>query len=458
MSTAAHRFLTFVNASPSPYHAVEEASKRLKASGFEKITEDNPWKLLRSGKYFFTRNRTTLLAFVIGGKFTSGNGARVIGAHTDSPVLRVKPRSVASSSGFLQVGVETYGGGLWHTWFDRDLGLAGSVFTRQNDTYQSRLVRIDRPILRIPTLAIHLNTERDAFKFNNQTHLLPILASTSKDLNEAPSSEAGKADHSSVLLQLLSKELDCAPADIKELDLSLYDVQPSVLGGAHNEFVLSARLDNLMSSFCSIEALLQTSTNEEIANDNGIQIAILFDHEEIGSVSERGASSNLLDSTMSRITGFFQEKDDTRTDLFEVAIRKSFLISADMAHACHPNYSEKHEPNHRPSFHGGVVLKRNANQRYATSSPGAVLIHEIARKYNVPIQEFVVRNDSPCGSTIGPILSSKGIRTVDIGIPQLSMHSIREICGTDDVQHYINLMSGFFRDYDKVQSTIHDTD
>jgi aspartyl aminopeptidase len=418
----------------------------LKQAGYKQISETKPddWKSCGpNSKFFFTRNQSTLFAVSVGGNYVPGNGLSIVGAHTDSPNIRVKPVSKITKSGFNQVGVETYGGGLWHTWFDRDLSIAGRVIIDDGKGgFESRLVKVNRPILYIPNLAIHLNREVNdsGFKPNFETHLLPILSTVVKEKLDAKENDS----HHSSLLRLLAEEMNVQPEQIRDFELSLYDVNPSAIGGLNNEFIFSARLDNLMMSFCSLKALLNSDST--LASEKNIRIAALFDHEEIGSESAQGAASSMMRSVIERMVG---------ESLSKQALRKSFLVSADMAHALHPNYAEKHESNHRPFFHKGLVVKYNTKQRYATNCVSSFLLKEIAKRHNIPLQEFVVRNDVACGSTIGPILSANTeIRTIDVGIPQLGMHSIREMCGTDDVGHAINILTQFYNEFSILDATL----
>ncbi|CAI2181162.1 19520_t:CDS:10 [Funneliformis geosporum] len=457
-------FIKFVNDSPSPYHAVEEARLRLVQAGYEEIKERDCWvgKLRNNGKYYFTRNKSTIVAFAVGGKYVPGNGVSIVGAHTDSPCLKVKPISKLQKVGYLQLGVQVYGGGLWHTWFDRDLSIAGRVMVETSENkFEHKLIKVARPILRIPTLAIHLDgSVREAFKFNNETHLTPLLTTATKSLI-GNSDEEKNEKHHPIFLNLLAEELGCNTVNkIHDFELCLYDTQPSTIGGLCNEFIFSARLDNLMMSFTALTALINGTrdTSETLCDDSNIRLISLFDNEEVGSQSAYGAGSSLLESTLRRLcsskVGASEDVEISQT-IFEETIHKSFLISADMAHAVHPNYCEKYEENHRPQMHKGVVIKINANQRYATTATTSLVLREAAKKYNVPLQEFVVKNDSPCGSTIGPMMSSNlGIRTVDVGNPQLSMHSIREIAGTDDVDHAIKLFQGFFESFAKIDQNV----
>ncbi|KAL7161801.1 hypothetical protein ACSBR2_042301 [Camellia fascicularis] len=469
-SSVAADLVDFLNASPTAFHAVDEAKKRLTSAGYKQVSEREDWSLEAGKTYFFTRNHSTIVAFAIGKKYVAGNGFHVIGAHTDSPCLKLKPVSKVSKGGYLEVGVQTYGGGLWHTWFDRDLTVAGRMIIREgkdgNVSYSHRLVRIAEPIMRIPTLAIHLDRDvNDGFKVNTQSHLVPVLATSIKAelskvvFKNSPaesgsstdgnwSNEKSKTDnqkHHSLLLQLLAAEVGCEPNDICDFELQACDTQPSIIAGATKEFVFSGRLDNLCMSFCSLKALIDSTSSESSLDDEtGVRMVALFDHEEVGSNSAQGAGSPAMLDALSRITSSFS----TDSKLLEKAIQRSFLVSADMAHALHPNYMDKHEDNHQPKLHGGLVIKHNANQRYATNAVTSFIFREIAIKHNLPIQDFVVRNDMPCGSTIGPILASgTGIRTVDIGAPQLSMHSIREMCGVDDVKHSYEHFKAFFQEF-----------
>jgi aspartyl aminopeptidase len=295
------KFLSFVNSCPSPFHAVETVKKSLVESGFKEILEGNSWQSLQKGSsYFFTRNSSAIIAFCIGGQYEPGSAFTIIGAHTDSPCLKIKPKSKKEKAGYDQVGVETYGGGLWNTWFDRDLAVAGRVFVHAKDSITERLVHIKQPILRIPTLAIHLDRSvSDGFKFNNEAQLCPILQLTEKSLN----SDAEKVNgiHHLSLLNMIAKDLNVQVDQIGEFELCLYDTQPAAIGGAKNEFIFSARLDNLMMSYCSIEALLQAV--HSLQDDKCIRIVGLFDNEEVGSTTSHGANSNLLESCIRRLSG-----------------------------------------------------------------------------------------------------------------------------------------------------------
>jgi aspartyl aminopeptidase len=399
----------------------------------------------------------------------TGSGFAVVGAHTDSPDLRVKPVSAQSHEGYLELGVMTYGGGLWTSWFDRDLTVAGRVLVRRGDAVEGRLVHVtDRAICRIPNIAIHLDrTQNEKFTVEKESRLLPVLAAGLDCDHELTGMRLAKGSigaednatgpvpvgrkHHPALVELLASELGCEPGEIEDLELSVVDHAPCAIGGIRNDFVFAPRLDNLCMSFCGIEALIASKASAEASST--VRLLALFDHEEVGSSSTQGAASTLMLDTMRRVTSALPGTPSP--DAFERAIRSSFLISADMAHAVHPALSSKHEENHRPRMHGGPVVKINANQRYATNGPSSAVLRELSRRHSIPLQEFVVRNDSPCGSTIGPILASgAGLRTVDIGNPMLSMHSIREMCGTQDVQHAVDLMREFYNEFEEIDASI----
>ncbi|KAH0861574.1 hypothetical protein HID58_089835 [Brassica napus] len=418
--------LDYLNESWTQFHATAEAKRQLLAAGFHLLSENEDWNLKPGGRYFFTRNMSCLVAFAVGDKYVPGNGFHAIAAHTDSPCLKLKPKSASSKSGYLMVNVQTYGGGLWHTWFDRDLSVAGRAIVRASDgNFVHRLVKVKRPLLRVPTLAIHLDrtVNSEGFKPNLETQLVPLLATKqdetsaeSKDKNVSPFS---KDAHHPLLMQILSDDLECKPEDIVSLELNICDTQPSCLGGANNEFIFSGRLDNLASSFCALRALIDScASSESLSTEHGIRMIALFDNEEVGSDSCQGAGAPTMFQAMRRIVSSLGNAQVTECT-FDRAIRKSFLVSADMAHGVHPNFADKHEENHRPQLHKGL--------------------------------DFVVRNDMGCGSTIGPILASGvGIRTVDCGIAQLSMHSVREICGTDDIDIAYRHFKAFYRSFSSV--------
>lgn len=458
MPATAPELISFIHSTPTPFHLVTEAEKLLTTSGFSRLNEKDLWAankmIVPGGKYFYHRNLSTIVAFTVGDLYTPGGEFKIIGAHTDSPVLKVKPVSAKTAHGYVQVGVECYGGGLWHTWFDRDLTLAGCVVVEDGEGgFVRRLVNIKRPILRVPSLCIHLQSaeERASFAPNKENHLQPILAMVEADLNTEDKTGKDKNEknrHCSQLLSLLCEELKCEPQQIMDMELTLCDTQPGATWGAGEEFLSSPRLDNQVHCYTGLSALLEHS--KDISQDTGVSMLVCFDHEEIGSDSAQGAGSPIMSEAISRVVGCF----DTSDEMLKVTIRKSFLVSADVAHAIHPNYDHKHEKNHQPLLNKGTVIKTNQNQRYATNAETGFILRELARRGGVPIQEFVVRNDCPCGSTIGPIISAKiGIRTVDLGVPSLSMHSIRETMGCKDVTTNTKLFTTFYKEFGRLDQS-----
>lgn len=449
----------------------------------QEINERDAWELKPGGKYFFTRNMSAVCAFAVGGSYVPGSGFVVVGAHTDSPCPKLKPNTKATSERFLQVRTQNYGGGLWYTWFDRDLGVAGRVVVKRAGVDKARhaVVKIDRPVMRIPSLAIHLNRDmNNGFAVNFQQHMAPIIANAAEAAlgsgsvppepkrakadgsDENKNAEKNAARHHPALLELIAEAAGCDPADVADFDLQLCDVQPSTIGGAKNEYIFSGRLDNLASCYASLAALINATGDSSggdspgsLAHETGVRMLVHYDHEEVGSDSAQGAGSSMTEDAMRRVCSSLCRGRDEIEGVAERSRRKSFIVSADMAHAVHPNYGDKHEPGHRPRFGDGVVIKHNANQRYATDAVTAWLFRELGERAGVPVQEFVVRSDLGCGSTIGPILSTRtGIRTVDVGAPQLSMHSVREMCGCDDVKHSVAHFTAVYEGFTKLDETL----
>ena len=481
----AQGFLDFVNQSPTPYHVVHTVKSKLKDNGFTELSERDNWAGLikKNSKYFVTRNASSIIAFAVGGNYVPGNGFSMVGGHTDSPVLRIKPISKQSKEGYHQIGVETYGGGIWHTWFDRDLSIAGRVFVNYPESGKcvAKLVKIDKPLLRIPTLAIHLTKDRyTKFEFNKESQFKPIAGIVKNDKNETTETnessgcckgedlsdeqfESVKSSverHNKELLDLIAKELSIEPSQIEDFELVLYDTQPSCLGGLNDEFIFSPRLDNQVTCYCATDAIVKASTDDKLSKNSGIQLISLFDHEEIGSLSAQGADSSFLPNIIERLTKLTANPEvDLKSELpnsyLLTTMAKSFMISSDMAHGVNPNYSEIHEAYNKPHLNDGPVIKVNANQRYVTNSAGIVLLKKIGNLSRVPLQLFVVRNDSPCGSTIGPMISAKlGLRTLDLGNPQLSMHSIRETCGSADIEKLVSLFESYFEHFNSIEDSI----
>ncbi len=410
INKATQGLLDFLSASPTPFHAVENIVTTLSGSGFTALKEEDDWGNLKPGRYFVTRNDSSLIAFSWKGK-PADEGFRITGAHTDSPCLRVKPNAISESQGYARLALEVYGGVLLAPWFDRDLGLAGRVsYANGKGELNSCLVKFDYAIGFIPSLAIHLDREvNDKRSINKQTDLLALLCKVD-----------GKAPDFHALLKARIRQQHGirSVSTILGYELSLYDLQPAAVVGLEREFIASARLDNLLSCHAAIEALVAAKS---AAN----AMVVLNDHEEVGSASTSGAEGPFLENILARLCG------DENT--MQRAIRRSILISADNAHGVHPNFADRNEPAHRPMINEGPVIKINNNQRYATNSETEAVFRQVCLQARLPVQTVVVRTDMGCGSTIGPITATRlGIATVDIGVPQLGMHSIRELAGVAD--------------------------
>ncbi len=426
--------LDFVHASPTPVHCVAEVRRRLEDADFVALAEGDGWAL-EPGRGYFVARGGALIALRVGSAPAVEAGLRLLGAHTDSPNLRIKPLADVHCKGYQQLGVETYGGLLEYTWLDRDLGLAGEIVYRDAGANElcTRLLRIDRPLLRIPSLAIHLNREiRDkGLKLNRQQHLSPILG-----LDAHAKADSKTEDPVGALRRLIAAEVDIDPESILSWDLSLMDVVPPALGGSRGEFIFCPRLDNQAMCHAALLALLRA----EVAS--ATQVICLYDHEEIGSGSATGADSSLVEELLRRLVE--TEGPGAVAGGLARAVARGVMISADMAHAVHPNYSDRHEPKHMPRLGGGPVIKVNSQQRYATTAQTAAIFEALCQDEGVPYQKFVNRTDLTCGSTIGPIASSRlGMRTVDVGNPMLSMHSIRETGSSEDPERMVAVMTRF---------------
>lgn len=408
----------FIVAAPTPYHAVAEAVRRLDAAGFIAQPEAGPWADGPGGRYLVRDG--TVLAWFVPEAVAPGAPMRIFAAHTDSPTLKVKPNPDVGAGGWRQVAVEVYGGALHNSWLDRDLGLAGRLALYDGSTV---LVDVHRPLLRVPQLAIHLDrgVNSEGLKLDAQQHLLPIWglgAPTDGDL-----------------IEFLASEVGVDPDEVAAHDLVLHDVNPPALLGEEEELLAAPRLDNLASVHAGIGALLAASRSA----DGVVPVFVGFDHEEIGSASATGAAGPLLETVLTRLAGGFDARGP--------AFAGSRCLSVDVTHAAHPNYLGHHDPGHRSVPNAGPTLKVNANQRYATDAPGAAAWQRACRDAGVPTQVFVGRNTVPCGSTVGPILATRlGIRTIDVGIPVLSMHSARELCGVRDPAHLAAAATAFLTD------------
>jgi len=419
------RLLSFLDSSPTPFHVVENMCALLEQRGFTEICEHLDWNLRPGERYFVTRNGSSLIAFVLGRHDLVDGGIRIVGAHTDSPCLRVKPLADITDGPYLQVGVEVYGTALLNPWFDRDLSLAGRVTYRTRDgEMASTSIDFRRPIGVIPSLAIHLDRNvNQSRRVNPQRHLAPIVL--------IQNSTTSLTFDALLKHQIKSQQSGCDVETVLTHELSFYDVQPPAIVGINDEFITGGRLDNLLSCYTGLEALLTADGDVNC-------LLVCNDHEEVGSASACGAQGPFLKAVLERLVA--NPADLTRT------LDRSLMISADNAHAAHPNYIDKHDPQHWPVLNGGPVIKINANQRYATNSESAAVFRHICMHAEVPVQTFVSRNDMACGTTIGPITASEiGVNTVDVGVPQFAMHSPREMAGADDCYQLNRALAVFYR-------------
>lgn len=416
--------LSFIEQSPTPFHAVSNMSAMLLDAGFVCLSESDEWDLLRGQGYFTTRNDSSLIAFRLSNDDVAKAGFRMVGAHTDSPCLKVKPSPEINKNGYLQLGVEVYGGVLLNPWFDRDLSLAGRVnYVSKYRQMRHALIDFEAPVAVIPSLAIHLDPEVNKNRvINAQQHLPPIMLQWDK--------EAAFDFRDFLKIKLLEDDPGCNVESVLDYELCLYDVQPPALTGFNEEFISGARLDNLLSCYVGVKSLLQ-------ANRKTTALLVCTDHEEVGSLSASGAQGTFLRSVLERVAG-------TGSKLSRI-LDRSVLISTDNAHGLHPNYADKYDEKHGPILNKGPVIKVNVNQRYATNSETSAMFRQLCRKLEVPVQSFVVRSDMACGSTIGPITaSSLGVKTLDVGVPQFAMHSIRETAGRMDAYYLYKVLTEFY--------------
>lgn len=413
----------FLDASPTPFHAVRSMRIKLDEAGFEPLDETARWSLEPNRSYYVVRNGSSLVAFRTGERPPTEAGIRMVGAHTDSPCLRVKPQPEIHRHGTYQLGVEVYGGALLNPWFDRDLSIAGRItYLDQNGAVAETLIDFRDPIALVPSLAIHLDREANNNRAINPQKDLPAVLMLPED---------EKQESFRALLQVhLSKQRPDLPvAEVLDYELSLYDTQGAARVGLAGDFLTSARLDNLLSCFMGLQGLLDATPGQPA-------LLVCNDHEEVGSMSAEGAQGPLLMGILKRWLG---EEGCYR------AIARSLMISADNAHGVHPNFSDRHDGNHGPILNQGPVIKVNNNQRYATNSLTSSFYRQMSASLGLPCQTFVVRSDMACGSTIGPLTAGNlGVRVLDIGVPQWGMHSIRETAGVKDCENLYQVLRHFF--------------
>lgn len=426
--TQVQDLLTFIDNSPSPWHAVASIEERLTHKGFHGLNEADNWSLIPGGRYYVVRDDSSIIAFVIGKGDLPSNGFKLTGAHTDSPGLRVKPQPIIKQTGTVRLGVEVYGGPILATFTDRDLSLAGRIAYVEQQQIKRCLIRFEQPMLRLPNLAIHMNrsVNEEGLKLHKQNEL-PLLLSMNSQNNWQESQ----------WLDRLAAQSGINADQILSFELNVYDTQPGCLWGLDQEFYSNSQLDNLASCHASLAALL----DDRALNSGQFQVCCFFDHEEIGSESQKGAAGSFLSDTLSRIATFCSY---THTDYLR-SLAKSLMISTDMSHAYHPNFANAYEPEHRIWVNQGPAIKTNANHRYASQCGSEASFMQMCKMADIPYQQYVHRTDLGCGSTIGPICSARlGIATVDIGSPLWAMHSIRESAGVLDHSYLIKVLTHFF--------------
>jgi aspartyl aminopeptidase len=419
----AQKLLDYLYESPTPFHATDNAAHRLAAVGFTELYEGDVWNIAPGGKYFLRRNSSCFAAFIMGTADITAHGIRAIAAHTDSPFFAIKPNPQMSKNGHIRLNTSPYGGVIMHTWFDRPLAIAGRVLLKTENFLAptEKLVNINRPLMVIPSLAIHLNREINSagFKINAQSDTLPFVAMVNGELE--------KDDY---LMNLLTEELDCKPDDILDFDLCLYEYQKGQFVGQNDEFISSSRLDDLWMVHAGLDAILSAAPSA------CTKLLYCPDNEEIGSLTPHGAQSRFIKTLIERISP---------QGAFGQVMANSFFISADLAHAANPNYPEKDDPTNPTLLGGGAVLKYSANQKYATNGYTGSIFTALCQKAGVPVQKYITRSDIVGGGTIGAIMGANlGVNVVDMGMGVLGMHSIRELGATIDNDYVLKVFGAFF--------------
>ncbi|WP_251621966.1 M18 family aminopeptidase [Odoribacter lunatus] len=426
---AAQELIQFINESPTNYHAILNLKKQLSKNGFKQLFSGEAWHLERGGKYFVTKNHSSLFAFIPGEGNMAENGFKFICAHSDSPSFRIKPSAEMTVAGkYLKLNTEVYGGPILYTWFDRPLSLAGRVLLKSDNPLKPavQFVNFKRPLLIIPHLAIHFNRtiNEQGNPLSKQRDMLPVIGMINEHFEK-----------DNFLLKLIATEMQVDPELILDFDLTLYDVEKGCFTGINDEFISCGRLDDLAMVHAGMKALTASGKSSKT------KVLAIFDNEEVGSGTKQGAGSPILRTIIERIVFGL---GGTQEDLYR-AIHNSFMISADMAHALHPNYPEKHDPTNHPIMNGGPVIKLNANQKYVTDGDSAAVFATICRMADIPYQTFVNHSDMAGGSTLGNILLSQmELRGVDIGNPMWAMHSVRETAGTQDHDYVIKAFTTFY--------------
>ena len=415
------KLLEFISSSPTAFHAAETIRKRFLEEGFTELKEEEHWELEKGRKYFVMRNHSAIIGFSI--PMNDSGRYHIIASHSDSPSFKIKENPEMSVGGaYVKLNVERYGGMILSTWFDRPLSVAGRMIVRKNGKILEKLINIDRDLVMIPSLAIHMNRDiNGGYHYNVQKDMLPLYSGNG---------EKGK------FLDMIAAEAEVRPEDVLGHDLFLYNRMPGTVWGARNEFISSPRLDDLQCTFASLEGFLQADKKKNIA------VYCVLDNEEVGSTTRQGAASAFLKDVLYRINLALGGDHES----YLMALAESFMISADNAHALHPNYTDKSDPVNRPTMNGGIVIKYNANQKYCTDGISAAIFKELCREAEVPYQTFVNRSDIAGGSTLGNISNTQAaMNTVDIGLPQLAMHSAYETAGVKDSESLVRAAKVFYR-------------
>lgn len=459
-------YCEFMTANPTIFHAVKSFSQQLEQHGYKQLSERASWtsELKRGGKFYCTRNGSSLIAFNIGKDYTSGNGMAIVAGHVDALTAKLKPVSkLPNKAGFQQLAVAPYAGGLGKTWWDRDLGIGGRVIVRdpQSGKVESKLVKLDWPIARIPTLAEHYGAPADG-PFNKETQMVPIIGVDNSDLfeNSAKTEPSGirpdsfAATQPEKLVKVIAKELGVTDYNsILEWELELFDTQPAQIGGLEKDLIFAGRIDDKLCCYAAQEALL---ASEDSTSTGVVKMIGMFDDEEIGSLLRQGARSNFMSSVMDRITEAFAE-GNYGPNLVSQTVANSFLVSSDVIHAVNPNFLNVYLENHSPRLNVGVTISCDSNGHMTTDSISQGLLKRVAARCDSKLQVFQIRNDSRSGGTIGPMTSAQiGMRAIDCGIPQLSMHSIRATTGSLDPGLGVKLFKGFFDYFEEVDKEFAD--
>ena len=448
-------FCDFLTNNPTVFHAVDSMAKDLKHEGFTKLSERDSWRIEPGGKYFVERNGSSLIAFVVGDDYRAGNGAAVLAGHVDALTAKLKPVSkLPTRAGYVELGVAPYAGGLGPTWWDRDLSIGGRVLVKEGNKIVTKLVKLGWPIAKIPTLAPHFGAPASG-PFNLETQVVPVIGLESSTKNQVlPQAKAGSfaATQPPRLVRAIAKELGVSDAsDIVNWELELYDIQPATLAGLDKEFITAGRIDDKLCSWAALEALKQ-SARSGTSGSGIIKVVGLFDDEEIGSGLRQGARGNFLPIVMERAVGSLAAQHPA-SDLMGRTYANSFLVSSDVTHAVNPNFENVYLAKHAPELNVGVVVSADSNGHMTTDSVSTAIFQRCADKVGATLQVFQIRNDSRSGGTVGPMLScATGMRAIDAGIPQLSMHSIRATTGTSDPGLGVLMFQGFLDGYEAVDA------